>query len=167
MRQHKHAPPQPWCGTTYEKGAITMASTKVIATTWAKKDLLNKLKATIKRMDDEIVEWNKIQSTLKKRQEAWDKKAEAWAKKNVAKADEVSATTYHNRFTLTYTFNAQLAEDALGERPDNGNAPRYKQERYDEVSEYNQVLNAIALVEGGTDTEFKITTSSTWASFIR
>ena len=144
-----------------------MASNKVIATTWAKKDLVAKLKATLKRMDAEISEWNKDQLTLKKRQQAWDKKAEAWAKKNVAKADEVSVTKYHNRFALQYTFNEQLAEDALGERPDSTYAPRYKQERYDEVSEYNQVLNAIALIEGSTDTEFKITTTSTWAAFIR
>ena len=144
-----------------------MASNKVIATTWAKKDLVKKLNDTLKRMDAEIVAWEKDNATIEKRQDAWDKKAVAWAKKNVAKAYEVDTTKYHNRFSLTYSFNIELAEAALGERPNNGRKPQYKDSRYDEVSDYAQVQNALALIEGSTDTEFKITTSSVWASFIR
>lgn len=144
-----------------------MASNKVIATTWAKKDLLKKLNDTLKRMDAEIVAWDKDHATLEKRQDAWDKKAVAWAKKNVAKAYEVDTNKYHNRFALTYSFNIELAEAALGERPDNGRKPQYKDSRYNEVNEYEQVQNAIALIDGATDTEFKISSSSTWASFIR
>jgi hypothetical protein len=144
-----------------------MASNKVIATTWAKKDLLKKLNDTLKRMDAEISEWEKNQSTLNKRQDAWDSKAKAWAKKNVAKAYEVDTTKYHNRFSLTYSFNIELAEAALGERPTNEREPQYKNTRHDAVSEYEQVQNAIALIDGATDTEFKISSSSTWASFIR
>ena len=144
-----------------------MASTKVIATTWAKKDLLKKLNDTLKRMDAEIVAWEKDNATLEKRQDAWDKKAVAWAKKNVAKAYEVDTTKYHNRFSLTYSFNIELAETALGERPKMDSRPTYKDSRYNEVNEYEQVQNAIALIEGSTDTEFKINTSSVWASFIR
>jgi hypothetical protein len=144
-----------------------MASTKVIATTWAKKDLLKKLNDTLKRMDDEIVAWNKDNATLEKRQDAWDKKADAWAKKNLAKAKDVSSNTYHNRFQLNYSFDLELAKDALGERPTNEREPQYKNTRYNEVNEYDQVRNAIALIEGSTDTEFKINTTSVWASFIR
>ena len=144
-----------------------MASTKVIATTWAKKDLIAKLKATLKRMDDEIEAWHKADNTLKQRQDAWDKKAIAWAKKNVTKAYETDVNFYHNRFAFTYNFSQHLAEEALGERPSNTRMPQYKDTRYNEVNEYNQVLNAIALIEGATDTEFKINTTSVWASFIR
>ena len=144
-----------------------MASTKVISTTWAKKDLLKKLNDTLKRMDAEIVAWEKDNATIEKRQDAWDKKAVAWAKKNVAKAYEADTTEYHNRFSLTYSFDLELAEAALGERPDNGRKPQYKDSHYNEVSDYAQVQNAIALIDGSTDTEFKINTTSTWASFIR
>jgi hypothetical protein len=144
-----------------------MASTKVIATTWAKKDLLKKLKDTLKRMDAEIVAWEKDNATLEKRQDAWDKKADAWAKKNLAKAKEISSHTYHNRFQLNYSFDLSLAKDALGERPTNEREPQYKNTRYDAVSEYDQIQNAIALIEGSTDVEYKINTSSVWASFIR
>jgi hypothetical protein len=56
----------------------------------------------------------------------------------------------------------------MGKRPDQGRKPQYKDTNYNNnVSEYEQVENAIALIEGATDTEFKITSSSTWASFIR
>ena len=145
-----------------------MASTKVIATTWAKKDLANKLKATLKRMDDEIAAFDKECATLKKRQDAWDKKAEAWAKKNLAKADSVDTNKYHNRFSITYSFDTELAVSALGERPNNERKPNYKDTNYNtDVSDYEQVQNALALIEGSTDTEFKINTSSVWASFIR
>jgi hypothetical protein len=145
-----------------------MATTKVIATTWAKKDLLKKLNDTLKRMDAEIVAWEKDQATLDKRQDAWDKKAVAWAKKNMAKAKDVDTQTYHNRFQLNFAFDSALAKDALGERPSNERKPQYKDTNYNnEVSEYDQVQNAIALIEGATDTEFKINSSSTWASFIR
>ena len=146
-----------------------MASTKVIATTWAKKDLLKKLNETLKRMDDEIEVWEKQNSTLETRQQAWDKKAVAWAKKNMAKAYEVDTNMYHNRFQLSYSFNSQLAQTVLGERPSNERKPDYKDGRYNngDTTEYSQVLNAISLIEGGIDTEFKITTSCTWASFIR
>ena len=144
-----------------------MASNKVIATTWAKKDLLKKLNDTLKRMDDEIVAWEKDNATLEKRQDTWDKKAVAWAKKNVAKAYKVDITKYNSRFSLTYSFDIELGKAALGERPDNGRKPQYKDSRYDEVNEYEQVQNAIALIDGATDTEFKISSSFTWASFIR
>ena len=144
-----------------------MATTKVIATTWAKKDLLKKLNETLKRMDAEIVVWEKEQLTLEKRQDAWDKKALAWALKNMSKAKDTDTSTYHNRFQLSVTFDPQLAADALGERPSQERKPQYKEARYDEVSEYDQLRNAVALIEGSTDTEFKINTSSVWASFIR
>jgi hypothetical protein len=144
-----------------------MTTTKVIATTWAKKDLLKKLNDTLNRMDAEIVAWEKDQVTLEKRQDAWDKKAIAWAKKNIAKAYEIEPKKYNHRFSLTYSFNNELAEAALGERPDSERKPKYKDSRYDEVSEYEQVQNAIALIDGATDTEFKINSSSTWALFIR
>lgn len=145
-----------------------MATTKVISTTWAKKDLLKKLNDTLKRMDAEIVAWEKDNATLEKRQDAWDKKALAWAMKNMSKAKDTDTSTYHNRFQLNITFDPKLAEDALGERPSNERRPEYKDTNYNkDVSEYAQVENAIALIEGATDTEFKINSSSTWASFIR
>ena len=145
-----------------------MASTKVIATTWAKKDLLKKLNDTLKRMDAEIVAFEKECATLKKRQEAWDKKAEAWAKKNLVKANDVDTNKYHNRFAITYSFDTELAVSALGERPDTDRRPQYKDTNYNAtISDYDQVQNALALIEGSTDTEFKINTSSVWASFIR
>lgn len=145
-----------------------MASTKVIATTWAKKDLLKKLNDTLKRMDAEIVAYDKDNATLEKRQEAWDKKAAAWAKKNIAKAKDVDTNSYNNRFQLNFWFDPELAKSALGERPSNGRRPDYKDTNYNkDVSDYDQVSNAIALIEGATDTEFKINSSSTWASFIR
>jgi hypothetical protein len=145
-----------------------MASTKVIATTWAKKDLLKKLNETLKRMDDEIVAWEKNNATLEKRQEAWDKKAVAWAKKNMSKAKDVDANSYHNRFQLNFSFDSELAMAALGERPSNERRPDYKDTNYNkDVSDYEQVQNAAALIGGSTDTEFKVNTSSVWASFIR
>ena len=166
MHQHKQTPATAVVGPrTRER--ITMASTKVIATTWAKKDLLKKLHDTLKRMDAEIDAWEKERASLERRQDAWDKKAVAWAKKNITKAKDVSATTYHNRFQFNYTFDLELAKPALGERPNDTRSPQYKEARYDEVSEYAQIQNAIALIEGSTDTEFKINTSSVWASFIR
>ena len=144
-----------------------MASTKVIATTWAKKDLLKKLNDTLKRMDAEIVAWEKDNATLEKRQDAWDKKALTWGMKNISKAKDTDTSTYHNRLQLNISFDPQLAKDALGERPSQERKPQYKESRYDEVSDYDQVQNAVALIEGSTDTEFKINTSSVWASFIR
>jgi len=145
-----------------------MAQTKVIATTWAKKDLLKKLKDTLKRMDAEIVAWEKDNATLEKRQDAWDKRALAWAMKNISKAKDTSANSYHNRLQLNISFDSKLAEEALGERPSQGRKPEYKDTHYNkENSDYEQVQNAIALIEGSTDTEFKINTSSVWASFIR
>lgn len=145
-----------------------MAQTKVIATTWAKKDLLKKLNDTLKRMDAEIAAWDKDHATLEKRQDAWDKKALAWAMKNMSKAKDTDTSTYHNRFQLNITFDPKLASDALGERPSQERKPEYKGTSYDkDTSDYEQVQNAIALIEGSTDTEFKINTSSVWASFIR
>jgi hypothetical protein len=144
-----------------------MASTKVIATTWAKKDLLKKLHDTLKRMDAEIVAWEKNEATLEKRQDAWDKKAIAWAKANIAKANDIDSSVYHNRFQLNISFETQLAKDALGERPERERKPIYRDRHYSDVNEYDQVQNAIALIDGSTDTEFKISSSSTWASFIR
>ena len=145
-----------------------MASTKVIATTWNKKTLATKLKQTLQRMDNEIVAWDKANATIKKRQDAWDKKAVAWAKKNVAKAEEVNTNKYHNRFSLTYQFDSEMVGAALGERPEMGRKPTYKDTSYDQKdSDYDQVANAIALVENCDDDVIKITSSSTWASFIR
>jgi hypothetical protein len=145
-----------------------MASTKVIATTWAKKDLVTKLKATLKRMDDEIVAWEKDNATLEKRQQAWDKKAVAWAIKNMSKAKDTDSCMYHNRFQLSISFDTQLAEDALGIRPFQDRKPDYKGTNYSkDESDYSQVENALALIEGSTDVEYKINTSSVWASFIR
>ena len=144
-----------------------MASTKVIATTWAKKDLLKKLNDTLKRMDAEIVAWEKDNATLEKREDAWDKKALAWGMKNISKAKDTTTSTYHSRLQLNISFDPHLAKDALGERPSQERKPQYKESRYDEVSDYDQVQNATALIEGSTDTEFKINTSSVWASFIR
>lgn len=146
-----------------------MASTKVIATTWSKKELLAKLKSTLKRMDSEISEWDKAQSTLRKRQDAWDKKAEAWAKKNIAKAIEYDFNTggYKGPYVSVF-FDSDAFTSAVGERPDNGRKPQHKDTNYSkDVSDYEQVENAIALIEGSVDTEFKINTSSVWASFIR
>jgi hypothetical protein len=60
-----------------------------------------------------------------------------------------------------------LAKDALGERPERGRKPTYKDTHYSDVNEYDQVQNAIAIIEGAIETEFKINSSSTWASFIR
>ena len=145
-----------------------MANTKVIATTWSKKDLVKKLNETLKRMDAEIDEWNKESKTLDKRQQAWDKKAEAWLKKNIAKAKDIDVNRYHNRVSLNFTFDDDLVATELGERPTQERMPKHKDTNYNQcVSDYDQVQNAIALIEGSTDTEFKINTSSVWASFIR
>jgi hypothetical protein len=149
-----------------------MATTKVIATTWAKKDLLKKLNETLKRMDAEIVAWEKDNATLEKRQDAWDKKAIAWAKQNISSVKGVETTVnpnqYRNRFSLEYSFDNDVAEEALGQRPSQERKPAYKDTNYNrDVSEYEQIQNAIALIDGATDTEFKISSSSTWASFIR
>jgi len=145
-----------------------MTTTKVIATTWAKKDLLKKLNDTLKRMDAEIVAWEKDDATLEKRQQAWDKKAAAWAVKNMSKVKDTDTCSYHNRFQLNISFDPQLAKDALGERPSQERKPDYKGNSYDKnESDYDQIQNAIALIDGATDTEFKINSSSTWASFIR
>ncbi len=146
-----------------------MASTKVIATTWSKKELLAKLKSTLKRMDDEINEWEKGHSTIKKRQEAWDKKAEAWAKKNLSKANDFDFNTggYKGPYVSVY-FDQAAFDAAIGERPELGRKPQYKDTNYNkDVSDYEQVQNAIALIEGSVDVEYKINTSSVWASFIR
>lgn len=146
-----------------------MAQTKVIATTWAKKDLLKKLNDTLKRMDTEIVEWDKNHATLRKRQDAWDKKAEAWAKKNMSKAVDFDFNVggYKGPYVSVF-FDKESFLTAIGERPDEERKPQYKDSNYSTpVSDYDQVKNAIALIEGSTDTEFKINTSSVWASFIR
>jgi hypothetical protein len=146
-----------------------MASTKVIATTWSKKDLVTKLKATLKRMDAEIEAWDKEDATLKKRQEAWDKKATAWAKKNISQAVDIDFNTggYKGPY-ISMFFDKDIFTTELGERPNHGRRPEYKDVNYSKpVSDYDQVLNAIALIEGSTDTEFKINTTSVWASFIR
>ena len=146
-----------------------MASTKVISTTWAKKDLLKKLNDTLKRMDAEIVAWDKDQATIKKRQDVWDKKAEAWAKKNISKAIDLDFSTKgYKGPCATLFFDRSEFYDALGDRPDIDRKPDYKDTNYSKsVSDYEQLQNAIALIEGSTDTEFKINTTSVWASFIR
>jgi len=145
-----------------------MASTKVIATTWSKKELLAKLKSTIKRMDDEINEWEKNHLTLAKRQAAWDKKAIAWVIKNASKATDHNVSDGYKGRNVTFYFDGDIVEAALGERPEQGRKPQYKDTSYNkEVSDYEQVQNAIALIEGSVDVEYKINTSSVWASFIR
>lgn len=144
-----------------------MASTKVIATTWAKKDLLKKLNDTLKRMDAEIVAWEKDQATFDKRNKAWEKKAVAWAFKNMSKAESTSFSNgYRNAYVSIYFDNDDFA--LLAEKPEAIKKPEYKDTNYNKsVSDYEQVQNAIALIEGATDTEFKISSSSTWAAFIR
>ena len=144
-----------------------MASTKVIATTWAKKDLLKKLNDTLKRMDAEIVAWEKDQVTFDKRHKAWEKKAVAWALKNIAKAESTAFSNgYRSAHVSIYFENG--AFPLLSEKPEAINKPDYKDTNYNKpVSDYEQVQNAIALIEGATDTEFKINSSSAWASFIR
>ena len=146
-----------------------MTSTKVIATTWAKKDLVAKLKATIKRMDDEITEWEKDSATIEKRRAAWEKKAEAWVKKNIAKATKFEiGTGYANNYRASIYFDTTELEETLGKYPQCSRSPEYKTRNYSKpLSDYDQVENAIAIIQGSTDTEFKITTTSTWAQFIR
>ena len=145
-----------------------MASTKVIATTWAKKDLLAKLKATLKRMDDEISEWEKDHKTYDKRLAAWNKKASAWALKNSSKATHVETSSGYRGENITLYFGEDTISNAIGERPEQSRKPQYKDTNYNkDSSDYDQVLNAIAMVEGGIDTEFKITTTSAWAAWIR
>jgi hypothetical protein len=144
-----------------------MASNKVIATTWAKKDLVKKLTETLKRMDAEIDDWNKNQKTYQKRREAWEKKVVIWTKANVAKSTEVTTYQRHDGLNITLVFKDNDIEEAVGKMPTQEREPQYKDSRYNEVSDYAQVQNAIALIEGSTDTEFKINTTSVWASFIR
>jgi hypothetical protein len=143
-----------------------MASTKVIATTWAKKDLLAKLKATLKRMDDEVAAWEKDSATLDARREAWEKKASAWAKKNMLKSNDFDVSTGYNKgVRIAFYFKTEDFEAAVGKRPEGLCQPSHKVGR--ENSDYEQVRNAIALVEGSIDTEFKINTTSGWAQYIR
>lgn len=144
-----------------------MAQTKVIATTWAKKDLLKKLNDTLKRMDAEIVAYEKDQATFDKRQRAWEKKAVAWALNNMSKAESTNFNNgYRNAGISIYFDNDDFP--LLKEKPEAIKKPDYKESNYSNpVSDYEQVQNAIALIEGATDLEFKINSSSTWASFIR
>jgi hypothetical protein len=144
-----------------------MASSKVISTTWTKKDLVAKLKQNLKRMDDEVDAWEKANATIEKRQAAWDKKALAWGLKNISKARDTDASEYHNRVQLNISFDLELIKDAVGERPSQDRKPQYKNSSYNEKSEYELLENALSLVEGSVDLEYKITSSSTWASFIR
>ena len=150
-----------------------MAASKVIATTWTKKDLLAKLKATLKRMDDEIEAWEKDQATIEKRQDAWDKKALVWLKKNFNSGDADVNVNYNGNVHFNVKFDKETIEKAIGERPEALTRPNYKNDnrhyysRNNEVSEYEAVENAIALVEGSKDTEYKITSSSAWAQLIR
>jgi phosphorylcholine metabolism protein LicD len=137
-----------------------MASTRVIATTWDKKTLIAKLKATLKRMDDEISEWEKDHKTYDKRLAAWNK--------NASKAKEVTTSNGYKGESITIYFDGDVLTEAIGEKPEQNRQPKYKDTNYNqEISDYDQVLNAIALIEGSTDTVFKINTSSVWASFIR
>jgi hypothetical protein len=145
-----------------------MASTKVIATTWAKKDLVSKLKQTLKRMDDEIIEWEKDNKTYSKRLAAWNKKASAWAVKNISKAEDIETSDGYKGEHVTLYFGRDGISDAIGEKPEQKRKPEYKDTNYSNpVSDYEQVQNAIALIDGSTDTEFKINTTSAWAQFIR
>jgi hypothetical protein len=145
-----------------------MASSKVIATTWAKKDLVKKLTETLKRMDAEISEWEKDHKTYSKRVDAWNKKAVAWAVKNVSKATDIQTSSGYKGENITLYFDENAIEDAIGEKPEQKRKPEYKESNYSNpVSDYEQVQNAIALIDGSTDTEFKINTTSAWAQFIR
>lgn len=145
-----------------------MASTKVIATTWDKKDLLAKLKTTLKRMDDEISQWEKDHKTFNKRLAAWNKKASVWAIKNSSKATDIDTSSGYKGDNITLYFGEDVITDAIGEKPINTRKPDYKDTNYNkESSDYAQVENAIAMIEGSKDTEYKITTTSTWAQFIR
>jgi hypothetical protein len=144
-----------------------MAQTKVIATTWAKKDLLKKLNDTLKRMDAEIVAYDKDQATFDKRNKAWEKKAVAWALKNLSKSESTSFSNGYRNAHVSIYFDVDDFV-LLAEKPEAVKKPDYKDTNYNKpVSDYEQVQNAIALIEGATDTEFKINSSSTWASFIR
>ena len=144
-----------------------MASSKVIATTWAKKDLVKKLNETIKRMDAEIVAYEKDKATYEKRREAWQKKAVAWAVKNISKAESTNVSHGYKNASFSIYFDKDVLDQIPGE-PEALTKPEYKDTNYSKpVSDYDQVLNAIALIEGSTDTEFKINTTSVWASFIR
>ena len=149
-----------------------MAVSKVIATTWTKDKLLAKLKATLKRMDEEIDAWEKDQASLKKRQEAWEKKAIAVLKKSLNKASETTINHHRtNSVALVFEFD-KSAMTSLGEYPENTRKPQYKEtggyySRNQDLSEYEQVENAIALIKDSEDTTFKITSTSAWAQFIR
>jgi hypothetical protein len=144
-----------------------MAQTKVIATTWAKKDLLKKLNDTLKRMDAEIVAYEKDQATYEKRKKAWEKKAMAWAIKNLAKADDSGVSSGYRNAHVSIYFETDVFEP-LKDEPQPIAKPDHKETNYQkQVSDYDQVANAIALVEGAMDTEFKINSSTTWAQFIR
>lgn len=151
-----------------EKG-ITVAVSKVIKTTWLKKDLLTKLRATLKRMDEEIDAWEKSNKSFKKREDAWEKKAIAWAKKNIAKAEDSNiGSSYRDNLNITFSFDEDTLVAAVGERPEQTRRPTHKDTNYNQdVSDYEQIQNAIALVEGSKDTEFVINSSSAWAQFIR
>lgn len=144
-----------------------MASSKVIATTWAKKDLVKKLNETLKRMDAEIVAYEKDKATYEKRREAWEKKAIAWGVKNISKAESTSVNHGYKNASFSIYFDKDVLDQIPGE-PEALRKPEYKETNYSKpVSDYEQVQNAIALIEGSTDTEFKINTTSVWASFIR
>jgi hypothetical protein len=152
----------------HKKKGVTVASTKVITTTWDKKALVAKLKETLKRMDAEIAAWDKEDKNFKALTEAWDKKVEAWSKKNLAKANDVDINRYSHRINVTFTYNGDVIEAVHGKRPERSSRPAYKDTNYNTpVSPYAQVESAIALIEGSTDTEFKINTASAWAAWIR
>ena len=119
-------------------------------------------------MDDEISEWEKDHKTYKKRLNAWNKKASAWAMKNASKATDIETSDGYKGQNITLYFGEDVFEDAIGPKPSNERSPEYKQTSYNkDVSDYEQVQNAIALIEGSTDVEFKINTTSAWAQFIR
>jgi hypothetical protein len=152
----------------HKKKGVTVASTKVITTTWDKKALVAKLKETLKRMDAEIAAWDKEDKNFKALTTAWEKKVEAWAKKNLAKANRVNVTTSYRVVSVDFEYDTNVFEAIHGKRPERSNRPTYKDTNYNTpVSPYGQVESAIALIEGSTDTEFKINTASAWAAWIR
>jgi len=172
MRQHKHAPPQSWCGTTYEKGADVATTASV---TYNTKSLIKQLEATRDRMNKEIADWEDAASKLPAKQKAWDKKARAWFKKNAASLidDEVAVQNrnYHRDTThLDLIVDTSVITDAIGPCPEGHreSRPQYDQTRYDQkVAPLEDIENAIAMFKGCCDEEIKVSMKSTFFRYLR
>lgn len=172
MHQHKHAPPQPWCGTTYEKGADVATTASV---TYNTKSLIKQLEATRNRMVEEIAEWEDANRKLPAKQKAWDKKARAWFKKNAAALidDETEVSVpYHKSETVQIQVRAYMDElvAAIGESPEgkSNQRPQHDKIKYDQkVAPLDEVENAIAMFKGCTDQEIKVSMRSTFFQYLR